>query len=228
MTFGELLSLWQQTVSGVLSLDPATFQTIVNHPQSGLLALLVALPAGISAALGQSVVLFANRVSRRRFLVSLFMFALGLVASLFFWAGAVWIVAGLLFTAPLTYRDALILAALSEAPLLFGFLILLPYLGNIISPLLRVWALLALITGVMATAGLPLWQAALCAGLGWLLMELVIRLPISRWKAFENLWFRLSTGAPAPLTADEVVSDFVRESRETLTGRTADDERAPA
>ncbi len=78
-----LADVWQ-FIGGILRLDPAAFQAAYLHDQDAILTLTILLLAGVSYTLGQSVVLFANRVPRRRFIFSLVMSALGLVVGVFF------------------------------------------------------------------------------------------------------------------------------------------------
>ena len=63
---GFLTAMWDVTV-GVLTLNPDVFTTVINTDGGGWVALAILFVAGISDMLGQSVVLFANRVTPRRF-----------------------------------------------------------------------------------------------------------------------------------------------------------------
>ncbi|MCP4358635.1 MAG: ABC transporter permease [Chloroflexi bacterium] len=207
-----MFSLWQ-LAGGVLRLDPQTFTAAVQHPGGTTLALAMVFLAGVSLTLGQSVVLFANQVSRRRFLFSLALYGLGLVLATFMGAGIIWVSAEFLFGGSRPYTDLLLVVALSYTPFLFGFLILLPYLGNIIGPLLRVWALLALITGVMVIYTFPLWMALICCIAGWLLLELMLRLPWLRDRRLKQWAWHLATGTTQPRETQDIVDEYVAQAR---------------
>src|SRR5438034_1067119 len=62
-------TLWS-LATGAMRLDPAAF-TAMDTPGTGLLAATILFLAGVSEALGQSVVLLANRVKPCRFVLSL-------------------------------------------------------------------------------------------------------------------------------------------------------------
>src|SRR5688572_32530355 len=93
---GFITAVWNVAV-GVLRLDPEIFTTVFATPGAGWVALAILFVAGISDMLGQSVVLFANRVTPRRFAVSLIMSALVLIISVFVWAGSIWLIINFVF-----------------------------------------------------------------------------------------------------------------------------------
>lgn len=200
-------------ISGVLRLDPDVFRVALNTPHAGILAVLTLFLAGISDTIGHSVVLFANRVPRRRFAFSIIIEALILVAGVFFWAGTIWLTAEILFGMHRPYGTVLTAVALGYAPLLFGFLILLPYLGSFIFILTRIWVLLAVLVGVAVAYSFNTWETIVCSVLGWLLLTLLARLPFLRIQRIDNWLWRLSTGTPQEMDTEEMVAQFVREVR---------------
>jgi len=222
-TLGGIFSTLWQLAGGVLRFDPNAFIVALETPGIWKPALGILFLGGISDMIGQSVVLFANRVSPRRFLVSLLMGGAMLVISVFFWAASIWAIASFIFDAHRLLRDVLIVIALSYAPLLFGFLILLPYFGNIIQKLLRVWIFLALLIGVAVAFQFGFWQALLSTVLGWILYELIARIPILRIKTLDNWLWRLATGTPKLLETDELVDQMVEEAR-AASGLQSDEE----
>jgi hypothetical protein len=200
-------------ISGVLRLDPDVFRVALTTPYTGLLALLTLFLAGISDTIGHSVVLFANRVPRRRFIFSIVTEALILVAGVFFWAATIWFTADVVFRAYQPYTTVLTAVALGYAPLLFGFLILLPYLGNFIFIVSRIWVLLAVLVGVAVAYSFGTWQTIICSVLGWMLLTLLTRLPFLRIKRIDNWLWQFSTGTPQEMDTEEVVAQFLREVR---------------
>jgi hypothetical protein len=200
-------------ISGVLRLDPGVFRAALTTPNTGILALLTLFLAGVSDTIGHSVVLMANRVPRRRYIFSVVIEALILVAGVFFWAGTIWLTAEIVFSAQQPYGTVLTAVALGYAPLLFGFLILLPYLGSFIFILLRIWVLLAVLVGVAVTYGFGVWPTIVCSVLGWLLLTLLTRLPFLRIEALDNWLWKLSTGTEQELGTEEMVARFVEEVR---------------
>jgi hypothetical protein len=157
---------------GALSLKAEAFQQIQILPRGSQAALLVAFIAGFSQAIGQGIVLFTNRVKPLRYILSLLMSALLFAFSYIFWALSTWVASILLFRGDWTTLPAVSRTlGLSYAPLIFSFLIALPYLGLPISTLLSIWSFLAFLTGLKAALGLDLWQAFGCGVLGWAVFE---------------------------------------------------------
>jgi hypothetical protein len=211
---GFLTAVWDVAV-GVMRLDPEVFTSVVNTPGAGLVALVIAFVAGISDMLGQSVVLFANRVSPRRFGVSLVMAAVVLIVSIFFYAFSIWLIVKFVFFLPGRFRIILILVALSYAPIVFSFAALLPYLGNFIYQAVRVWSLLALVIGVKANAGAVFWQGILACLLGWLFIQFVVHMPVLKIKAVDAWLWRVMTGTRERLDT-QMLADRLAEQRGKL------------
>ena len=173
------------------------------------LALAILLIASLSYTMGQSVVLFANRVNRRHFVFALAISTLSLVISVLFWAGSIWLSVAVLFDVRQPFEQILTAVAISFAPLLFGFLILLPYLGNIVFVVLRIWVFLAIIVGVIVTFQFGFWEALLCSILGWAVLELLTRIPFLQIRRLSDWLWRLSTGTEKQLETGEIVTQFV-------------------
>lgn len=174
MTETALEQFWQLLWGG-LSFNPQQFYNINVLPQGTTVALIVVLIAGLSQAFGQSIVLFINTVKPIRALFYLAVFAILFVFTYCFWAIAIWLVSNLFFNVELSFLTAARTLALSYAPQTLGFLIVLPYFGLPIGVLLSIWTLLAGVYGLEVVAGLDSWTAFACAGLGWVVLELLER-----------------------------------------------------
>jgi hypothetical protein len=217
---GFLASLWA-LLQGVLSLDPAAYEAALTQEGGARLSVAALFVAGLSITLGQSVVLFANRVPRRRFVLSLALSSFLLLVGVLFWAVTVWLLATFLFGAQQTMRNVLIVVSLSYAPLLYGVFVLLPYLGNIINVVLRIWILIGVVGAVMVIFPLAFWQAVVCCLLGWLFLEVVTRLRLVM--AAESYLWRNIAGASVMLDTEELVDSFVQELRAVSRPLPADD-----
>jgi hypothetical protein len=171
-------------VRDALALRAEAFVTVLEAGRGGMrLGLLVVFAAGLSTAIGQSVILFAHRVSPRRFLASLLVQALLFTAGFLAWVAATWLVAGTIFDRPRPIGTAFATIGLAHAPQLLGFFVLTPYFGTPIGNALSVWTLLATLLATAAAFDLSAPQAAACTGLGWLLAQLLQRTigrPITR------------------------------------------------
>jgi len=167
MTAGVAPDLWS-VLWGVFGLDGTAFVDGVRLHDAPLVALLIVLIAGLSLAVGQSVVLFANRVKFGRFVFSLLVSALLFAFSYAFLAVTTWAASLLNKSVHITLPVLLIVLAFSYAPFVFSFLESLPYLGIGIGWLLRTWNLLAIVVGVGAVGQLSIPEAAALVAVGWL------------------------------------------------------------
>jgi hypothetical protein len=84
-----------------------------------------------------------------------------------FWSASVWVIGRRLFGAEPPFDLLLILIGLSYAPLVFGFLILMPYLGPFIHRLLYVWSFLISLRAVSLLFQVGSWPALLCHRDDW-------------------------------------------------------------
>jgi hypothetical protein len=211
-TIGGFLSAMWDMAGGVLSFDPAIFVTAVRLPGAWKVALAILFVAGVSDMLGQSMVLFANRVTPRRFLVSLVMSGMMLIVSALVYALTIWLFVRIALRFYDThFSTVLILVALSYAPFLFGVFSLFPYFGNFIYHAVRVWSLLALIVGVAAISDSAFWLGLLACLVGWLFMQLVIHMPIFKIKAIDAWLWRVMTGTRRRLDAQMLADQLALE-----------------
>ncbi len=187
--FGEMLQR-------ALGLQPAIFAQIADAPNGIMLALSVVALAGLSEALAQSLVLFINHISPRRFGLALMLSVGTHIAGYFFWTASIWVVGSYLFDSIASYTTVGRAVGLAYAPQLLGFFILTPYLGSLFALILAVWSLLATVIAVQAALDLPMWQAVICSGVGWLLL-IVWRRTLGRpLLAFERWLQRRTAGVP--------------------------------
>lgn len=155
-----------------LVLDQSAFAAL---DQGLRLSLAVVFLAGVSQALGQSVVLFANRVSERRFLFSMLLSGVIFLFVYLFWSTSLWLIAAFVFGHARPYLAALRTVGLAYSPQLFGFLVLTPYFGSFVAAALSVWNLLAIVVASRAVFHLNLLQGVAAAALGWVLLQILQR-----------------------------------------------------
>jgi hypothetical protein len=171
MTDNFFQELWH-LVREELALHPEIYTQLAQSSHRQTIALVIVLAAGLSQAIGQSFILFVNRVKPLRFVL-----CLGVAAVLFgftyiFWAWSVWSVGHFI----LRHEELQLLSimrwvALSYAPQLFGFLVALPYFGIPLSVLLSIWSLLILVAGLQTITSMTGWEAFACTSLGWLVWQ---------------------------------------------------------
>jgi predicted Abi (CAAX) family protease len=161
--------LWT-VLRGVLTLDGQAFVAGVHLKDAPLVALIVVLIAAFALAVGQTVVLFANRVKPARFIVCLLVSALLFAFTFAFLALSTWALTLVDRGIHIALPALVIVLAFSYAPLSFSFLEALPYMGIGIGWMLRTWNLLAMVVGVATVAVLPTAEAAGMVAVGWLVL----------------------------------------------------------
>lgn len=177
MTYFEL-------VVGALRFSEKAFVALLDLSNSLEVAVAIVVVAGLATALGQSVVLFINRVRPLRFVLSLLASALVYSLSYLLLGLTIW-GSSHLFGTSASLAQILSLTGLAHAPYLLAALVFAPYLGVALGTLLSVWHVLLLLFGVQIGAELSLWQALLCACLPWLLLQSVQRsvwTPLADWR----------------------------------------------
>lgn len=169
----SLLSQLGDLIGGSFSLNQEAFQAVVRLSAGRSIALSVVLLAGLSLAIGQSIILFANQVKPVRFIFSLLLNAVLFVFGFLFLVFSTWLIGWLPGFVQLPWRDLVRALGLSYAPLLFSFLGALPYLGAPILNLLSVWRLLAMVAGISAIAAVGGASAFVQVAFGWLTLHLL-------------------------------------------------------
>jgi hypothetical protein len=181
------LDRFRELVQGATALNPDAFRLIETLPDGTRVVVYVLLLAGLSQAIAQSIVLFVNQVKPLRFVLSLGIAAILFVISTAFWVLSVWGVSHVLFGADTAFWTVFRVLGLAYAPLLWSFLIAMPYLGVPIGVALSIWSLLAFVRGFDVVTGLGRWQALWCAILGWIVFQIMQR-TIGRPAAAFSQW----------------------------------------
>jgi hypothetical protein len=185
----EALSAVAQAIRQAMKLNPAVFVDIAQSTNGLYLALTVVALAGISETIGQSLILFVNRLRPRRFVPAVLIGVISYIIGYLLWTTSVFIVVRYIFQVPAAWVTIASVVGLAYAPQVLAFFELTPYFGNAFGILLSLWTMVAVIVAIVAGLGLPLSQAVFAASLGWLLLQVVRRtvgIPVnSAWK-----WFR--------------------------------------
>lgn len=191
-----------------LQFNQAVLQTVVNEWWGLGVAIGVAFLGGVSLLIGQSVILFANRVRPPRFFASLLLNGILYIGNLVVWAWAIRVAARLLLGLRISPDESLVLMFLTAAPMIFGFLILMPYLGPLIERLLHVWSFLLTYQFVALAYGINWWHTIWIVGGGWLLtllLENTIGWPVIALVRRLRNWV---AGVTIQASTDELVVKF--------------------
>jgi len=176
-------------------------------------ALLVLSLSIFSLLIGNSIVLFANRVSRSQFIRSLLAFGFLFLLAFIFWTLSVQLLSSLLFGVHKPFVDVFIIVSKSFTPLILGFLILLPHFGYYLFALLRVWVVFNLIINVAHAYEFGLIQALIVSLLGWILLELMTSLSFLPLGALKRWFLKVTTGKSEYRDPNDLVMEFVRAQR---------------
>ncbi|MBC8075116.1 MAG: hypothetical protein H7Y32_03495 [Chloroflexales bacterium] len=204
------------TIGDALRLRPDVLARVTARPDANGLIALIAVLAGGSLLAGQSVILFVNRVRPSRFAFSLLFNGLLFALELALWASSAWIADVALFGTGEPLLTALRIVGLASAPLVFGFLITLPYLGAPIEWALRIWSLLVILSLVRQAFGYNLWQALACALGGWLLIQVGSALLGGPLGALRDRMWSAVTNTPFDTNQQDLVDAATHELRARL------------
>jgi hypothetical protein len=159
-----------ETIRYALHLDAAIYAAIQQNPAGIWVALSVVCLAALSEAVGQSIILFLNRVRPWRFGFALLMAALRSLVGYGLWTASVWLVGSYVFGRAVPGPTVASAVGLAYAPQLLSFFTLIPFLGPGLATILSLWSMLAIVVAVRVGLGLETWQAIVTSGLGWLLI----------------------------------------------------------
>ncbi len=191
-----------------MALDVRVAEFVDQYPESRLIVLVIAILGGAGLLLGQSVILFVNRVRPSRFALSLLINGLVFAISLLIWGIAIWAVGSLVFPTEPGLGLVLRLVGLSAAPYVFGLLVLIPYLGEFIYRVLSVWSSV-IAAGVTAYSfQVSWWPAFLVVGISWLViwvMSNTIGRPVL---AARNRLWRAASGTRMDATVADILNQF--------------------
>lgn len=188
-----------ELIRGAIVLNPETFQAIESLPSADRIAVSILLLAGLSQAIGQSIILFINRIKPLRFVLSLLIAAILFVFSYGFWVLSVWLVDRIVFGHSVSYATIFHALGLAAAPQILSFLIALPYFGLPLQVVLSLWSLLAFVRGFAAVTGVDAWQAFWCGILGWFVLQVMQR-TIGRPIAALGYWLKVNTAGASLVT----------------------------
>lgn len=203
--FGLLEGVFEWILS-LLTFDPVVVQQMESDPRATRIALIIAFLAGMSMLIGDSVILFLNRIRGARFFFSVILSGLALVLLYVLQAVVIFVVGHLIVGDGPPFANVLRGVMFATAPMLFGFLVLIPWAGPGIARLLQVWVNICLWQIVVVTFGVDVWLGLVITVIGWVAMQFmswVFSKPVT-WIG-DRIW-RLVTGKPSLLTGEDILA----------------------
>ena len=196
----------------VLALKRAPYEALLASGGGLRLALGVVFVAGLSQALGQSVVLFVNQVRPRRFVASLIVGAALYVIGFLYLVASIWFVARYGLGREQAFTTVVRGVGLAYAPYLLSFFVLTPYLGSFFSLLFSVWSLVAVLLALTVLLKLTLLQAALCSVVAWLLLRVAERTVGRPLRSVASFARQVAAGRPLEQSRARL-RDLIRRGR---------------
>mgnify|MGYP005841249087 CR=1 FL=1 len=206
-------------IGAAMWLNPRVFEMVEAYPRSRWVILAIVLLGGASLLLGQSVILFVNRVRPCRFVLSLMLNGLIFGVDLIIWAGAIWVIAHLMFDLQASLAVIVRMVGLGAAPYAFGFLVLLPYAGNFIGRALAVWSFLIVLNSIAFTYDTGFWPALVTVGTGWVLIMILsatIGKPVVAMR--NRIWHRVA-GSQLDIRVQDLLEALIGEQADMPPAR---------
>jgi hypothetical protein len=209
-----LIEFWERVfhiIGLALRLNPEAFTVLraSSHPNLVLFAIVVL--CGASLLLGQSVILFLNRVPPPRFVLSLLLNGVLFGVGLLIWGLIIFLIASGMFGLRPVRGTLLWVICLSSAPFILGFLVLIPWAGIFIGRVLSAWSLLIALLGVQQIYRISFWAALLCVALGWLAMQLAQATVGKPIVALRDWLWRKVVGNPQYRHASDILEAFLSD-----------------
>ncbi|GAB4429466.1 MAG: hypothetical protein OHK0015_13470 [Chloroflexi bacterium OHK40] len=208
----EFLSYIWRGITSAMALDPRVAQVVEQYPESGRVVLAIAILGGVGLLIGQSVILFVNRVRPARFALSLLLNGIVFTISLAFWALAIWLVGRLVFPTDPPFTLVLRLVGLSAAPYVFGFLVLIPYLGEFVHRVLGIWSTVIAAGATAFSFRVGWWPAFLVVGAAWVVIWALTSTIGRPVLAARNRAWRTVTGTSMDATVSDILTEFAAPS----------------
>lgn len=194
------------SILSLLTFDPELIRQLESNPNATRVSLAVAFLAGISMLIGDSVILFLNRVRGTRFLFSLLLSGVSLIVLYFLQAVVITVIGHLFVGEGPSLQVVLRGVMLATAPMLFGFLVLIPWAGPGIARFLHVWVNIVLWQIVTITFEVSWFVGLIITVIGWVAMKFmswVFSKPVT-WLG-DRIW-RLVTGKPSLMTGEDILA----------------------
>ncbi|WBU53518.1 hypothetical protein [Paracoccus sp. SCSIO 75233] len=149
------------------SFDVDTFRAAGSTPELRRLTLIMVFFAGVSRALGSAAILALNRVPGRRQLPVYLSEGLVFVGTALVLAACAVVADRIFLNDRISDERLFWIVALAHAPFLFGILVLMPYFGEGIERMLRLWSTILIFYALHKGLAMPVHAALIVAFAGW-------------------------------------------------------------
>ncbi|MEM9106535.1 MAG: hypothetical protein AAGC96_12860 [Pseudomonadota bacterium] len=210
MDWFDIATQLRDMIGRALWFDHTVYNTAIMDDRTRLVSTLVVFLAGASLLLGQCFALFLVAASPIGFLLGLIFSGLSLTLRLGGWVICSVFFAALLFgvvDSPWNFVSVIFVAT---APLIFGFLAVLPSIGVVILYILYGWTCLTMMYGLFYGAQVPFLPGAVCMLSGWVAITFLERLLFTRSKTANSGGFLFASRQLSRFTSEQIL-DFVKQ-----------------
>jgi hypothetical protein len=208
-----LWNVWRGIIHS-MALNPQVAELVSRYPESRWVVLTIAILGGAGLLLGQSVILFVNRVRPARFAMSLLLNGFVFAISLAVWGVVIWLIGMLFFPAEPRLGTVMRLVGLSAAPYVFGLFVLIPYLGEFIYRVIGAWSAVIAAGATAYSFQVGWWPAFLVVGLSWMAITALsstVGRPVLRLR--NRAWQRVA-GTSLDASVADILTQFASQSRD--------------
>jgi len=155
----QQLGAFFNAVGGVLWLDQEAIKALQSEPNGLSVALWILLLATVSDVIGNSPVLFINRMRPGRLALA---FGIETVLSLIrlaVWMLSLWALLLLANRGAVDFERVVLVIGIGYAPMLLSFLVIIPTAGPFIGRVLDAWTLVTVTASVAVAVGVSPWEA---------------------------------------------------------------------
>jgi hypothetical protein len=156
--FGQLGAFFD-TVGGILSLDPDVILAVQTAPNGLTIAIVILLVATVSDVVGNSPVLFFNRMSPGRLATAMGVETVLSLVRLAIWVCSTAVLLLVVKNGSVTLSNVVLVIGVGYAPMVWSFLVVIPTAGPFIRRLLIVWTLVTITASIAVASSTSPWQA---------------------------------------------------------------------
>ena len=163
------------TVGGILSLDPDVILRVQTAPNGLAVAIVIMLLATVSDVLGDSPILFMNRMPPGRLVAAMGIETVLSLVRLAIWMGGVALLALAVNHGNLTLANVVLVVGIGYAPMLLSFLVVIPTVGPFLRRLLIAWTLVTITASIAVASSASPWQVLAAPAVATLVILVVYR-----------------------------------------------------
>jgi hypothetical protein len=154
----DLIGTFFGVVGGVMGLDSSVIGSVQAAPNGLSIALWILLVGTVSDVIGNSPLLFINRMRPGRLTAAFGIETVLSLVRLAIWILGLWI-ALVITNRPVTLANVVLVIGIGYAPMVWSFLVIIPTAGPLIGRVLTAWTLVTIIASIAVATNTSPWAA---------------------------------------------------------------------